>query len=497
GGVPPGLLGGYLPAVVDAAASGRRLSAEELAGYSSSGEQAAQRGVALRGLVDLFLSATWRLWRELPADTGREPGLRAAGLAVLRAADDAVAAAAEGFERAHLSLARREEGERREFFDDLLSGRGGAGDLIARGERLGLRLAGPHQVVLAGPGPSRQGPAGTDGGAGARPGGAAPGGGASASAPRGSVSGASVLGSAAGADGAGADERGTGAVGADGPGSAAGADGAGTDGAGADERGTDAVGADVPGTDGGADGAGTDGAGTDGAGAGGPGTDAAGTGAAGADGRRTAPAPEATRLDIDSLVADAAAPSPALATTRRGQLVAIVGATAKDEADRVAKALARALDQQQWRIAIGRAYPGPSGAVRSYEEASEALDVAHRLGLPDRIARAGDLLIYQVVLRDREAITDLVRTLLTPLATARGGAAPLLATLTSYFAHGGVAAAAARDLHLSVRAVTYRLARVRQLTGRDPTRSGDAFTLQVAVIGANLLDWPATPLAPA
>ncbi|MBO0774604.1 MAG: PucR family transcriptional regulator, partial [Actinobacteria bacterium] len=79
GGVPPGLLGGYLPAVVDAAASGRRLRAEELAGYSSSGEQAAQRGVALRGLVDLFLSATWRLWRELPAGTGREPGLRAAG----------------------------------------------------------------------------------------------------------------------------------------------------------------------------------------------------------------------------------------------------------------------------------------------------------------------------------------------------------------------------------------------------------------------------------
>lgn len=387
GGVPPGLLGGYLPAVVDAAASGRRLSAEELAGYSSSGEQAAQRGVALRGLVDLFLSATWRLWRELPADTGREPGLRAAGLAVLRAADDAVAAAAEGFERAHLSLARREEGERREFFDDLLSGRGGAGDLIARGERLGLRLAGPHQVVLAGPGPSRQGPAGTA---------------------------------------------------SDGPG-------------------------------------------------------AAGS----SDGPRSAPAPEAPRLDIDPLVAGAAAPSPALATTRAGQLVAIVGATARDEADRVAKALARALDRQQWRIAIGRAYPGPSGAVRSYEEASEALDVAHRLGLPDRIASAGDLLIYQVVLRDREAITDLVRTLLTPLATARGGAAPLLATLTSYFSHGGVAVAAARDLHLSVRAVTYRLARVRELTGRDPTRPGDALILQVAVIGANLLDWPATPLAPA
>ena len=37
-----------------------------------------------------------------------------------RGADDAVAAAAEDFERAHLSIARREEAERLEFVDDLL-----------------------------------------------------------------------------------------------------------------------------------------------------------------------------------------------------------------------------------------------------------------------------------------------------------------------------------------------------------------------------------------
>jgi sugar diacid utilization regulator len=133
--------------------------------------------------------------------------------------------------------------------------------------------------------------------------------------------------------------------------------------------------------------------------------------------------------------------------------------------------------------------------VRSYEEATEALDVAQRLSLPERIARAADLLIYQVLLRDRAAITDLVRTVLLPLEAARGGAASLLATLSVYFSRGSVAAAAARELHLSVRAVTYRLARVKDLTGRDPAAPGDALTLQVAVIGASLLDWPATPLA--
>src|SRR5215475_11929373 len=389
GGVPVALLGDYLPAAADAAASGRRLTAAELAGYGTSGEQAALSGVALRGLVDLFLSATWRLWRELPVGTSLAAA-RAAGLAVLRAADDAVAAAAEGFERALLAVARREEAERREFFDDLLSGRGRVGDLLVRGDQLGLRLAGPHQVVVAGP----------------------------------ASAGATV---------------------------------------------------------------------------------------------------NPAGVEIETVVADAAAPSPSLVATRGGQVVAIVGATAGDEAGRVARALARVLAHAQpgtgtgqappaagtgravagtgaapapsWRVVAGRAYPGPSGVARSYEEAAEALDVAHRLGLPEPVGSAADLLIYQVLLRDRAAITDLVRTVLTPLAAARGGAAPLLATLAAYFSHGGVAAAAARDLHVSVRTVTYRLARVKELTGRDPARPTDALTLQVAVIGARLLDWPATPLA--
>ena len=124
-----------------------RLTAAELTGHGRSGERAAESGVALRGLVDLYLSAAWRLWRELP-DPGGAVATRAAGLAVLRAADDAVAAAAEGFERAHLSVARRQEAERIEFLDDLLGGRGSLPELVARGAGFGLRLAGPHQVVL-------------------------------------------------------------------------------------------------------------------------------------------------------------------------------------------------------------------------------------------------------------------------------------------------------------------------------------------------------------
>ncbi len=220
-----------------------------------------------------------------------------------------------------------------------------------------------------------------------------------------------------------------------------------------------------------------------------------------------APGVTATRplgKDIDRLVADAAAPSPSLTVTRGGRLVAVTGVSDGGEASRVAVALVRALtrghpeqvgdDPRPWRVAFGRAYPGPGGVRRSYDEAVDALDVAQRLAMPDSVVDAADLLVYQVLLRDRPAITDLVGALLTPLAAARGGAVPLLETLQEYYASGGVAAEAARRLHLSVRAVTYRLARVRELTGQDPADPAQGLALRVAVIGAQMLDWPAVPL---
>jgi hypothetical protein len=49
-------------------------------------------------------------------------------------------------------------------------------------------------------------------------------------------------------------------------------------------------------------------------------------------------------------------------------------------------------------------------------------------------------------------------------------------------------------LHLSVRAVTYRLDRVRELTRLRRGKGAAAFTLQTASLGAQLLDWPRTPL---
>ena len=145
-------------------------------------------------------------------------------------------------------------------------------------------------------------------------------------------------------------------------------------------------------------------------------------------------------------------------------------------------------------VAIGRPQHGPGGVVHSYEEALNALELAERLGLDEPVLRAADLLVYPVLTRDRQAMADLVLDALGPLTTARGGAQPLLDTLTAYFDCGCVAAEAARRLTLSVRALTYRLERIHKLTGATPADPAHRYMLQTAVIGARLLDWPAQDL---
>ncbi|MFI6106306.1 PucR family transcriptional regulator [Streptomyces sp. NPDC051310] len=177
-----------------------------------------------------------------------------------------------------------------------------------------------------------------------------------------------------------------------------------------------------------------------------------------------------------------------LLTTKNGKLICIAPGDQADLLAFFAKQAYAATDGG--RVAIGRAHPGVGGVVHSYEEALNALDLAERMNLDEPVLHAADLLVYPVLTRDRQAMADLVRTVLGPLQQARGGARPLIDTLTAYFDTGCVSAEAARRLSLSVRAMTYRLERIRKLTGADPGDPVHRYTLQTAVIGARLLDWP-------
>ncbi|MEU0442145.1 helix-turn-helix domain-containing protein [Streptomyces sp. NPDC006186] len=137
--VPERFLDGYARILTEAAATGRRLTREEIESRRALGEQAADAGWGLRACVTAYLAATREAWP-------RTPGAADSALAAVQQAVDAFA---EGYERAQRQAVRQEEAARREFIDDLLYGRSDLGRLAERAERFGLRLAHAHAVAVA------------------------------------------------------------------------------------------------------------------------------------------------------------------------------------------------------------------------------------------------------------------------------------------------------------------------------------------------------------
>ncbi|MFF6996066.1 PucR family transcriptional regulator [Streptomyces sp. NPDC008313] len=184
-----------------------------------------------------------------------------------------------------------------------------------------------------------------------------------------------------------------------------------------------------------------------------------------------------------------------LITAKDGLLVCVAGGSSPAACEHFAEEVTRSAARHP-RIAVSRPRPGANGVVRSYRETLETLELAERLTLPRRVTHASDLLVFQVLGRDQAAITDLVATVLGGLEQARGGPGALLHTLITYFDSGCAHTVTARRLGLSVRAVTYRIARIRTLTGYDPALPDERYTLQTATLGARLLNWPSHPLQP-
>ncbi|QMU77809.1 PucR family transcriptional regulator [Streptacidiphilus sp. PB12-B1b] len=175
-----------------------------------------------------------------------------------------------------------------------------------------------------------------------------------------------------------------------------------------------------------------------------------------------------------------------LLAVKHGRLVCIVPGGPGEAA--AVKAFAELTEGR--RVVVGRPHSGPGGVVHSYEEARAALEQANRLRLPGRLLHSADLLVLPVLLRDRDALEELVHGVLGPLREARGGAQPLLETLAAYADSRYVSAEAARRLGLSVRALSYRLERIIRLTGLDPDDALQRYTLETAAFGARLLGWP-------
>jgi len=130
-------------------------------------------------------------------------------------------------------------------------------------------------------------------------------------------------------------------------------------------------------------------------------------------------------------------------------------------------------------VVLGPVVPTVLEASQSARGALAGLAAAR--GWPDapRPAQASDFLPERALSGDAEAVEVLRTTVYAPLAAASG---PLVETLASYLESGRSLEAAARALFVHPNTVRYRLRRIAQLSGWDPTDAREGFVLQIALV---------------
>jgi DNA-binding PucR family transcriptional regulator len=128
-------------------------------------------------------------------------------------------------------------------------------------------------------------------------------------------------------------------------------------------------------------------------------------------------------------------------------------------------------------VVIGPTAPTLSAAHLSATEAIAGMNaVAGWSGAP-RPVSARELLPERALLGDATAVAALETEVMRPL----GDAGPTLTeTLDAYLDSGGAIEACARKLFVHPNTVRYRLKRIADFTGRDPTLPRDAYVLRVA-----------------
>ncbi|AWV48156.1 hypothetical protein JK2ML_1652 [Mycobacterium leprae Kyoto-2] len=128
-------------------------------------------------------------------------------------------------------------------------------------------------------------------------------------------------------------------------------------------------------------------------------------------------------------------------------------------------------------VVIGPTAPMLTAAYHSASEAVSGMNaVAGWSGAP-RPVQARELLPERALMGDASAIVALHTDVMLPLADA---GPTLIETLDAYLDCGGAIEACARKLFVHPNTVRYRLKRITDFTGHDPTLPRDAYVLRVA-----------------
>ena len=107
------------------------------------------------------------------------------------------------------------------------------------------------------------------------------------------------------------------------------------------------------------------------------------------------------------------------------------------------------------------------------------------IALIQRVTHADDLLAERSLAGDALAKQTLVEKIYKPLAA---NSSELLETLTAYLDCGRSLEATAKSLFVHPNTVRYRLKRITDVIGWDPTGAHEAFVLQVAMVLGSMQD---------
>jgi hypothetical protein len=134
-------------------------------------------------------------------------------------------------------------------------------------------------------------------------------------------------------------------------------------------------------------------------------------------------------------------------------------------------------------VVIGPTAPTLAAAHASARDALQGLRAVSGWPGAPRPVRAMDLLPERALAGDPWAKAELVATVVAPLTSAGG---ELGRTLASYLDGGGALESCARALFVHPNTVRYRLRRVTEVTGLDPTDPRASLVLRIALIVGRL-----------
>lgn len=128
-------------------------------------------------------------------------------------------------------------------------------------------------------------------------------------------------------------------------------------------------------------------------------------------------------------------------------------------------------------VVIGPTAPMLTAAYHSASEAISGMNAVAGWRAAPRPVLARELLPERALMGDASAIVALHTDVMRPLADA---GPTLIETLDAYLDCGGAIEACARKLFVHPNTIRYRLKRITDFTGRDPTQPRDAYVLRVA-----------------